>query len=77
MFLEKICGCRAGKKKKKDSNTFTQCRKHIQPGMGTLSQRHSEWENSLVLKVFGPILSEQGNLKLVSLQNLLPGECQS
>lgn len=45
--------------------------------MGTLSQRHSDWENSLVLKVFGPILSEQGNLKLVSLQNLLPGECQS
>lgn len=45
--------------------------------MGTLSQKHSDWENSLALKMFGPILSEQGNLKLVALQNLLPGECQS
>lgn len=45
--------------------------------MGTLSQKHSDWENSLALKVFSSVLSEQGNLKLVSLQNLLPGECQS
>lgn len=75
MFFERFVAVR--QKKKKDCNTFTKCIKHIQPGTGTLSQKHSDWENSLALKVFGPILSEQGNLKLVSLQNLLPGECQS
>lgn len=66
-----------GLNNKKDCNTFTKCMKHIQPATGMLSQKHSEWGNSLALKLFGPILSEQGNLKLVSLQNLLPGECQS
>lgn len=46
-----------GQKKKRLEDSFTKCIKHIQPGMRTLSQKHSDWENSLALKVFGPILS--------------------